>query len=331
MLWLNFDGALKVDSASRPVGYTPTAPIAHDRLTVSDTANRVVWYVMNTDVGIPAGNELQDPEWTTNADYAAFIGKDETAKWDGFIISLSTKNYLKFNNDKLTGIATPHAWIKGGSAPAASITTGTYDADGMISKDAVTTFFGTDSVKIVFSLRGAASIQTYDLYFIDYSRTTPVLQKLKKPADWTDDKAESALISPDGKWITYHCWRNHSEKDSYVQLLDTAAVPIKVNGDDENAFDPHWWRSADGAENYLVYCDITDGDPVTYDYLKFPTGVGKTYMQRVALRPDAVSSIRLFEKIGDPVEISQFPFKGGLSPDALFLCTGYQFAFMQKL
>ena len=64
MLWLNFT---KLIVNRHDVGYSVTEVSQHDRLTVSDTANDVKWYLM---IDESLGEcQFQDPEWSTHPDF----------------------------------------------------------------------------------------------------------------------------------------------------------------------------------------------------------------------------------------------------------------------
>ena len=55
--------------------------------------------------------------------------------------------------------------------------------------------------------------------------------------------------------------------------------------------------------------------------------LGYTMKQEVRLFPEGPAYMQ-FEKINQPQELVNLPFKGGLSPDGFYLCTGYEFAFI---
>ena len=69
MLWLNFQGDLDVKSADSEYTVSVSKVRQHDRLTISDTAKNVKWYLMRD---LSKGEcQFQDPEWSTHPDYRA--------------------------------------------------------------------------------------------------------------------------------------------------------------------------------------------------------------------------------------------------------------------
>ena len=115
MLWLNFNKLIVKDHDS---GYSLTEVAQHDRLTVSDTANNVKWYLMiDKDEG---ECQFQDPEWSTHADYiVALRGKrfkksqscGDALDFGIFAVRTSDKKKFWFKEEGIIEEATPHVWV----------------------------------------------------------------------------------------------------------------------------------------------------------------------------------------------------------------------------
>lgn len=331
MLWLNFAGKLSVKPGQFEGEYTigEEEVKQHDRLTISDTSNTVRWYVMRPD---KIKGDLQDPEWSTHPDYIATMGETDKI-YSGYAVSISNKTFFKFNDKNLTSTSTPHLWVpdrftSGGTTVPASPQ---YDeTTGMVDKASVKTYFGTDTVRVLFSLK----TNGLTIHYIDYSVDSPTLTALPKPEGRESWSCESALFSPDGKWVVYNCinWQT-DQNEAYVQRLAPDSKPVLV---DAHGGDPHWWKSPNGSLFVTYY-----GPSVASGLMRETFAVGKnddgilgsTYKQKIIL-PDtdageSLAAHTLFESA--PRELLGLPFKGGLSRDGRFLCTGYIYAYMYVL
>ena len=115
ILWLNFSGALVVKDP--PSDFTVNKVVQHDRLTVSDTAGRVQWFVMRDSIGVEC--QFQDPEWSTHPDYIVALGgfnapgiKNCSELDYGIMgIRLADKKAFWFVDSNIIEEAFPHLWV----------------------------------------------------------------------------------------------------------------------------------------------------------------------------------------------------------------------------
>jgi len=331
MLWLNFHGELNhtVPEALK-ADYAPVQTLQHDRMIISDTSNTVRWVIKKEVIGIEG--EIQDPEWSTHPDYIACLGGNGSGMiWDGYAVRISDKKSLKFNNGKMNAVSTPHLWVsKDVVTPGAEPTSPSYDLEtGMIDKESVNTFFGTYNVKIVFSLKKSG--RGLVLYYIDYSEDMPALHELAKPAEKEKWTLESALISPDGHWITYNAFESINYYEVYVQKLSSGTKPFLIAAP---GADPHWWVHPDDPDLVTIVYAVVNGANLVQGKLSNPKiqisgDLGFTYMQIVKLYPNR-NGPTSFMKCGDPVLLFNLPFKGGRSPEGSYFCTGYEFAYIGR-
>jgi hypothetical protein len=325
MLWLGFE---VLDVRVKPADaatYTLDNVVLHDRLTATDDSNVVQWYLMRSAVPGVTG-ELQDPEWTTHPDYITFLGKSGQT-WDGFVVRVSDKQLLKFNEDKMFETSTPHVWIGDSTAAPAPSGRGR-QADGWLPRDSIYAYFGTTNVRIVYTIRiGTAQ----DLYYVDYTCDTcdsVVPVRVTKPADRESYRTESGLISPDGQYIVYNCFTG--DPADVNTLYESYAQPLTPNGVAQlvasPAADPHWWFY--NGRTYVVYS--TQGGFNTHDLAVIAEGAdGYTVRQEVSLSPQGPLYIQ-FALLGDPVSFLPYPFKGGVSPDGFHAGTGYSRAYIYR-
>jgi len=314
MLWLNFADTLAVDVPDSFPLYTKKTDVQHDRLTITDRTNTVRWYMIKP-ADVPVDKEIQDPEWSTHPNFLAFLGKDAANKWDGYAAKIAPKAAFKFNEDSLTEFSTPHIWI-GGTPASFERDSGETPGSGFATRAEIIGFFGTDSVRIAWS------ILTTGIYFVDYSAANLQVTMIPRPAGKDDYYLESGLISPDGRWIAYNCYQNLEQIEAYAQQLTADSRPFLI---EPRAADPHWWRHPDG-RLFIVYS--TTGGVTKGDLAAITDGsLGYTMKQEVRLFPEGPAYMQ-FEKINQPQELVNLPFKGGLSPDGFSLCTGYEFAFI---
>jgi hypothetical protein len=327
MLWLNFMGEMTVRVPSQWVDeYTIPAPFHHDRLTISDTGNTVKWFVMRPSF---ITGEMQDPEWTTHPDYIALLGQDDDAAWDGYIVRISDKEFFKFSEDGLNGTSTPHLWLPTGYTGAAAPESLEYDANGLVTKASIAAYFGTDTVKVAFSYKVGGWLT---LRYIDYSAADPQVVELSRPEGKDDWHCESGLISPDGNWIVFNCYTGTSTYSAYVQELTPGSRPVLIA---EPGADPHWWRDPADGSLFVVYSTtggvISEGlEGFIGDDGSIDASLGSTLIRRADLTSGGggggPGSWYYFKD--PPVNLVDLPFKGGLSPDGRFLCTGYNYAYL---
>jgi len=324
MLWLNFSGELAVNLSSNISGFALNSK-QHDRLTITDTSNTVRWFMSREQFGAQISEELQDPEWTTHPHYiTCLLSSQVRKKWSCVAIHTLSKKFLKMSNENLNETSTPHIWVNENSVFKGDTSVIRFDSTGFISQESVQSFFGTSDVKLVFSRKDGVSLS---LYYVDFSSSSSPVQ-LKRPTDKPEFDLESALISPDGKWIVFNAYSSNTDYHCYIQELRSGAKPILFQSD---AMDPHWWcHPADRSEVYVIYSVIPGGYIVTQD-LSDPTflsGIaGITYRQAVTLHT-GYSGIASLSRTSFSEEIVRLPLKGGLSPDGAYLCTGYDRAYL---
>lgn len=322
MLWLNFSGTLNVTSA--PKGYSTSGAGEHDRLTVSDTAGKVLWYVMKDAVpGVEC--EFQDPEWSTSADYIVALGGfkakgspscDDDKDYGIVAIRPSDKASFFLIDSGMEEIANPHLWVGGLQA-------------SVDSTDSLQLFFGTDEVKLVY-VTAAGKIA-----FIDYA-TSAKANTLVLPDSTKGNLLDSPLISPDGNWVVYDVLDGSYSWKSYIQELSTTAEPVEISKTSDmisNPVFPHWWKFGNrlfvvwtefaSSLSYLNKSDLTNSS--TWDY-----SVGRTAMREVELTAGAPKDVAL-EWTSDVREIAPVPFIGGRSPDGHFLATGTNNGYLLNL
>ena len=333
MLWLGFDRiSVKVpDSLS---GYETTNIREHDRLTIIDTGNTVRWYVMLADLN--RNGEFQCPEWSTHPDYIACLIGTITQPYSGYAVRLSDKKSLNIINKKLEEFSTPHFWLPDSAVHGGEVDAPVYDTAGFIIKDQIQQFFGTTRFKFVYTLlqRGGA------LFYIDYSISgEPAPIPLKKPAGFESWYCHSPLISPDGGWVTYHCFPNSAQGayyNCYLQRLSPDAQPILIA---EKASDPHWWVDRNDNDHYYIVYTVTNGSYFSeHDYsdplIEQSGDAGATLIQRLKGTwrdvPGFLGTLTPDEEQA-PYTLIKLPFKGGLSRDGYFLCTAYKYAYFLHL
>jgi hypothetical protein len=329
MLWLNFGGDLNVVVPSTINGYAidRTHVVQHDRLSISDSSNAIRWFMMRNELGI--AGQIQDPEWSTHPDYIACLGGDNSGNWSGYAVRISDKACCKINRNGMQETSTPHIWLPAaaGKGPGAIINP-VYDPEtGFCDKKTIADFFGTDSVKVVWAKGTPLS-----LYYIDYG-SDAMLTQLVKPKDRENWITESPLISPDGEWIVYNCFSN-GIYESYAQQLKNSSTPILVAA---NAIEPHWWEHPEFLTTYIIYAQtpaanglFTKGD-FTDPANETSVALGATCKQEVSIATGNLPAHASFALIGSPLLIVNLPFKGGMSRDGRYLCTGYEGGYLMRL
>lgn len=139
MLWLNFSGTLNVNEASD--GFSTSKVGEHDRLTISDTAGKVLWFLMTDSVpGVEC--EFQDPEWSADGRFVVALGGfnakgskgcDEIEY--GIFATRLSDNATFFLVERSVGeYGDPHLWVGPSKAE-------------IDSTDSLQAFFGTDDVE----------------------------------------------------------------------------------------------------------------------------------------------------------------------------------------
>ncbi|HAJ78856.1 MAG TPA: hypothetical protein DCO75_03725 [Fibrobacteres bacterium] len=332
MLWLGFENlSVKVpDSLS---GYSLTNAQEHDRLTITDTANYVRWYMMLSDFA--GRGELQGPRWSTNPDYLTCLSGVIEEPYSGFAVRISDKKKLKICNQKLEEFSIPHSWLPDSSFIAGTVDTPAFDANGFVLKEQVIKFFGTSQFKFVYSLPGNVGT----LYYIDYSLSNPAPVALKKPSGKESYYCSSPQISPDGNWVTYHCYSNAAQGSyysTYIQRLSSSSEPVFIAA---KASDPHWWvNKYENSVYSIVYCCTNGSYFSEYDYtdasIESSGAAGATLIKRLkgtwADVPGFVGGLEPDNSYAADTLI-KLPFKGGISPDGYFLCTAYKYAYLLRL
>lgn len=331
MLWLNFGTDLHVVSPDTAVYNTVWKKdhkiVEHDRLTVSDTAGKVLWFLMrDTSKG---DCEFQDPEWSTHPNFIAYLrGYDVNGSkacldkdFGIFAVRLSDKKIYTFYGKKQSDEATPHIWVD------PSVT----EVDTSKKDTTLEGFFGTKNVRLVFVTKDDKIV------FRDFANGGKEIT-LKKPAEHKNEMIDSPLISPDGKFIVYNVIDKSDEKIwyAYIQELSKNSEPVKIEKEQGMMSDPaqpHWFKF--GERLFVVWTEFPSGATMlnTND-LKVKEvqngSVGRTVMREIQLAAGAPSDLFL-NWVGDIREISPVPMIGGRSPDGNFLATGRNDGFLIKL
>jgi len=329
MLWLNFAGDLNVRVPEDQSEYKTdrNSVRQHDRLSISDTSNTIRWFVMRDELKIRG--QIQDPEWSTNPDYIACLGDElNDENWDSYAVRISDKASLKLSENNMVEISTPHLWIGSTTTPPKPIDNPVYSSSrgGFADVATIRNFFGTDSVKVVY----AAKKTGLTLFFIDYSAEVIKPVQLLKPKNRSTADLESPLISPDGSWIVYNCIYQ-GNYECYIQRLTENSTPILIA---ENAVDPHWWYNSTFQKTYIVYARLIEDYFTKDDYTKPELSdgtIGATYGQEILITSESLPIHASFKLVNDPYLIAHLPFKGGISNDGRFMCTGYGDGYIIRL
>jgi len=316
MLWLNFSGTLNVQNA--PKEYSTKNVGEHDRLTVSDTAGNVLWYLMKDDVE-GAECEFQDPEWTTDGNFiVALSGANvkgskgcDDMQYGIFAVRLSDKQSFSLVDSGLEATANPHLWI--GNAK-----------DSIDSKDSLANFFGTNEVKLVY-VNSAGK-----LVYVDFAKSSKSVT-LKTPN--VSGLLDGPMISPDGNFVAYDILESSYSWSSYVQELSSTSLPIEIEKTDgmlSNPVFPHWWNL--GTRLFVVWTEFAAGNP----YLNksdltsestWDLSIGRTAMRELLLNVNAPKDVAV-EWNGDVREIAPVPLIGGRSPSGHFVSSGTNNGYM---
>ena len=326
MLWLNFGSDLMVTRPDSEYTVSKTVVEQHDRLTISDTAGKVLWYMMRDTA---AGEcQFQDPEWSTHPDYAVSLrgydvdGKKSCMNLDFgmFAVRFSDSKKFWFFDKDLPEDASPHLWVKPGATVAE-------DADD----STVEGFFGTDEVRLVYVDDGNKIV------FADFANGgLKKAKKLKKPAGESNLMVDAPMISPDGKFVVYNVVENSRAWEAYIQELSATSVPVKIErrqGATSDPAQPHWFEY--GGRLFIVWTEFPSGEPMlSRNDLREESAqdgsVGRTVMREIRLNAGAPADLA-FEWVGDVREIASVPMIGGRSPDGKFLATGTNYGFLLEL
>lgn len=183
-----------------------------------------------------------------------------------------------------------------------------------VSKDSVASFCGTDNVILLYNY-SIPGIMLQTIFFVNFNDSDATPVKLKKPAGRENWKADSPIPSPDGKLVTYFMFSATGEFAAYIQKLDSTSEPVLIA---EPASEPHFYKDA-GGDLFVTYADING---ILFASLDSITSHA-TFKQQV----DTLSG----QKIGEPTQLADKPFYGGLSRDGRYLCTGYANAYFYDL
>jgi len=326
MLWLNFN---KLIVKSHDAGYSVTDVTQHDRLTVSDTANNVKWYLM-----IDKDNgecQFQDPEWSTHADYiVALRGKrfqkgqscGDALDYGIFAVRTSDKKRFWFKDEGVIEEATPHVWVE----PTAKA-----DEDGDAST--VEGFFGTKNVRLTY-VEGETESKR-KIVFVDYANGGKAI-RLKKPSGREDWNIDSPLISPDGNFVVYNMKEGDRSWEAYIQELSANSKAIKVERTKDMLSEPgqpHWFEF--GGRLFVLWTEFPTGSRMQNRVDLTETSAqdgtaGRTVMREVRLSAGAPSDIAV-EWVGENRVVATIPMMGGRSPDGKFLATGTNLAYLLML
>ena len=327
MLWLNFGGTLKV-KASDSV-YTTSKVVQHDRLSVSDTSGKVLWYLMrDTEAG---DCQFQDPEWSTHPNYIvalrAFNSKGESGckesdmDYGMFAVRMSDKKKFFFYNKEMSEFATPHLWVETGAEP-----------DTAAADSTVEGFFGTNQVRLVYVNKKD------EIVFVDYANGgTKGAKTLKKPSGVDGWMMDSPMISPDGNYVVYNMINSSMTGwKSFIQELSGNSKPIEMEkspGMISEPVQPRWFTYAERL--FVMWTEFPQGSQFVNKNDLSEVSVqdgsaGRTVMREVSVATGAPADLA-FAWAGDMIEIAPIPLVGGRSPDGRFVATGTNLGFLLEL
>lgn len=327
MLWLNFGGTLKV-KASDSV-YTTSKVVQHDRLSVSDTSGKVLWYLMrDTEAG---DCQFQDPEWSTHPNYIvalrAFNSKGESGckesdmDYGMFAVRMSDKKKFFFYNKEMSEFATPHLWVETGAEP-----------DTAAAESTVEGFFGTNQVRLVYVNKKD------EIVFVDYANGgTKGVKTLKKPSGVDGWMMDSPMISPDGNYVVYNMINSSMTGwKSFIQELSGNSKPIEIEkspGMISEPVQPRWFTYAERL--FVMWTEFPQGSQFVNKNDLSEVSVqdgsaGRTVMREVSVATGAPADLA-FAWAGDMIEIAPIPMIGGRSPDGRFVATGTNLGFLLEL
>ena len=326
MLWLNFGSDLIVTRPDSEYTVSKSVVEQHDRLTISDTAGKVFWYMMRDTA---AGEcQFQDPEWSTHPDYAVALraydvnGKKSCMDLDYgmFAVRFSDSKKFWFFDKDIREDASPHLWVKPGASVAEDAADSTVEG-----------FFGTDDVRLVYV------DDDNKIVFADFANGgLKKAKRLKKPAGKSNLMVDAPMISPDGKFVVYNVIENSRAWYAYIQELSSTSNPVKierVQGATSDPAQPHWFEY--NGRLFIVWTEFTSGEPMlSRNDLREESAqdgsVGRTMMREIKLNAGAPADLA-FEWVGDARVIAKVPMIGGRSPDGKFLATGTNYGFLLEL
>ena len=328
MLWLNFGSDLKVTRPDSEYTVSKEFVEQHDRLTISDTSGKVLWYMMRDTA---AGEcQFQDPEWSTHPNFAvALRGYDKKDKkacnfenldFGMFAVRLSDSKKFWFFDKEIREDASPHLWVKPGATVAE-------DADD----STVEGFFGTDEVRLVYV------DDDNNIVFVDFANGgLKKAKKLKKPAGTGKLLVDAPLISPDGNFVVYNVNENSKVWEAYIQELSPTSTPVKIErlaGMLSDPAQPHWFEYK--GRLFIVWAEFPQGEPMlSKNDLREESvqngSAGRTAMREIRLTAGAPADIA-FEWVGDVRQVAPVAMIGGRSPDGRFLATGTNYGFLLEL
>ena len=323
MLWLNFSGTLNV--VAKDSLYKTKGARDHDRLTITNKDNEVLWYLIVDDSLKEC--EFQDPEWSTHPDYlVALRGYDLDGKascdnmdYGIFAVRTSDKKRFWFVDKGLWEWGSPHLWVN----PSAQ-------GDTAAADTTVEGFFGTSDVRLVYV------DSKNEIVFVDFAKgglkKKTVLKKSEEMKDW---KVDSPMISPDGNFIVFNVldggWK------SFIQKLSGDSYPVKIERTSDmigEAMQPHWFTY--GERLFVTWTEFPDGiqELVNKNDLSDPSvqdgSAGRTAMREIVLDGDAPMDLSL-RWVGSVSQIAPLPMIGGRSKDGKYLATGVNYGFMLEL
>lgn len=326
MLWLNFSGTLNVNAPDS--GFTLKKVLQHDRLTVSDTANKVKWYLMRD---TSAGEcQFQDPEWSTHPNFiVALRGYDvddskacENLDYGIFAVRMSDKKKFWFKKTGIPEEATPHLWV------------GEPD-DGFKEygdSSTVEGFFGSDKVILTYVDKNQNIVVAR---YGTLEKGKPQTFKLKKPSNRKNWKIDSPLISPNGWYVVYNMYENSTTWEAYLQYINEDSEPFKIERTKDMMSEPaqpHWYKIEYNL--FVVWSEFPAGSQMLNK-----NDLTKTSVQNGSVGRTVMRGMRSFPKTNDEsvgwdgngVEIAPVPMTGGITPDGKFLATGTNPAYLLKL
>ena len=326
MLWLNFSGTLNVNAPDS--GFTLKKVLQHDRLTVSDTANNVKWYLMRD---TSAGEcQFQDPEWSTHPNFiVALRGYDvdgskacENLDYGIFAVRMSDKKKFWFDKKGIPEEATPHLWV------------GEPD-DGFKEygdSSTVEGFFGSDKVILTYVDKNQNIVVAR---YGTLEKGKPQTFKLKKPSNRKNWKIDSPLISPNGWYVVYNMYENSTTWEAYLQYINEDSEPFKIERTKDMMSEPaqpHWYKIEYNL--FVVWSEFPAGSQMLNK-----NDLTKTSVQNGSVGRTVMRGMRSFPKTNDEsvgwdgngVEIAPVPMTGGITPDGKFLATGTNPAYLLKL
>ena len=328
MLWLNFGSDLIVTRPDSEYTVSKYVVEQHDRLTISDTSGKVLWYMMRDTA--EGECQFQDPEWSTHPDFAVALRAYDKEKknlclpgnldYGMFAVRFSDSKKFWFFDKNIREDASPHLWVKPGAKVAD-------DADD----STVEGFFGTDEVRLVYV------DDDENIVFADFANGgLKKAKKLKKPAGTGKSLVDAPMISPDGKFIVYNINENSKVWEAYIQELSPTSTPVKIErlqGMISAPAQPHWFEY--NGRLFIIWAEFPQGQPMlSRNDLREESvqdgSAGRTAMREIKLSAGAPNDLAV-EWVGDVRQVAPVPMIGGRSPDAKFLATGTNYGFLLEL